>query len=90
MCNLARKKREAWQSWWQAGRSHLDSALQNQYKQYCKFTKIAAERARNKWWSDRAVEAEKQAQIIEKEGRGRLIIKECRLLKNKFAKASTP
>ena len=84
--NLARKKREAWQHLWQAGGSHLDSALQSQYKQYCKLTKIAAECARNKWWSDRAVEAEKQAQIAEKEGRGGSMIKELRLLKNHFAK----
>ena len=87
--NLARKKREAWQHLWQAGGSHLDSALQSQYKQYCKLTKIAAERARNKWWSDRAVEAEKQAQIAEKEGHGGSMVKELRLLKNHFAKVST-
>ena len=88
--NLARKKREAWQHLWQAGGSHLDSALQSQYKQYCKLTKTAAERARNKWWRDRTVEAEKRAQIAEKEGRGGSMIKELRLLKNHFAKASTP
>ena len=88
--NLARKKREVWQRLWQAGGSHLDSALQSQYKQYCKLTKTAAERARNKWWRDRTVEAEKRAQIAEKEGRGGSMIKELRLLKNHFAKASTP
>ena len=87
--NLARKKREAWQRLWQAGGSHLDSALQSQYKQYCKLTKITAERAR-KWWSDRAVEAEKRVQIAEKESRGGSMIKELRLLKNSFAKVSTP
>ena len=88
--NLARKKREAWQHLWQAGGSHLDSALQSHYKQYCKLTKIAAERARNKWWSDRAVEAEKRAQIAEKEGRGGSMIKELRLLKNHFVQVSIP
>ena len=73
----------------QAGGIYLNSA-QNQYKQYCKLTKIAAEHARNKWWSDRAVEAEKRAQTAEKDGRGASMIKELRLLKNLFAKASKP
>ena len=45
---------------------------------------------RNKWGSDRAVEAEKRAQIAKKEGRGGSMIKELRLLKNHFAKVSTP
>ena len=70
--------------------SHPDPALQEQYKHYCKLTKIAPERARNKWWSDRAVEAEKRAQTAENEGCGGSMIKELKLLKNHFAKASTP
>ena len=89
--NLSRKKREAWQRMWQSDGPHPNNtALRDQYKHYCKLTRDAAERARNKWWSDRAAEAEKRAQVAEREGQGGSLIKELRLLKSHFTKASAP
>ena len=50
---------------------------------------MAAEKARNAWWTARAVEAEKRAWVAEQLGHGGSLIKELRLLKKHFSKPSS-
>ena len=84
--NLSKKKRDAW--------LHLRDANSNtnlvdrkaEYLCLKKLTKVAADKARNAWWSARAVEAERRAWVAEQTGRGGSLIKELRLLKYHFNK----
>ena len=55
---------------------------------FCKLTKEAAKKARNAWWTARAVEAERRAWVSEQLGHWGSLIKELRLLKNHFTKPS--
>ena len=52
-------------------------------------TKEAAEKAQNAWWTARAVETERRAWVAEQLGHGSSLIKELRLLKNRFTKPSS-
>ena len=82
--NLAKKKRSAWL------RLRDDSSsesLRRDYKRLRKATKVAAEKARNSWWSRQAAEAEQRAWAAEQAGHGGSLIKELRLLR---ARASKP
>ena len=55
--NLSRKKKEAWIRLKNA--PPQDSAcLKTEYDHLKKLTKVAAEKARNAWWSERAAEAD--------------------------------
>ena len=83
--NLSRKKRDLWLRL----RSDQSESLKYEYQQLRRLSKIAAEKARNAWWSARAVEAEKRAWTSEQLGRGGSLIKELRLLKRHFSKPST-
>ena len=56
-----------------------------EYKRYCKLTKVAAEKARNAWWTARAVMAERRAWAAEQHCHGGSLIKELKLLKNRFS-----
>ena len=82
------KKQEAW--------VHLKNAplqdtprLQSEYNHLKKLTKVAAEKAQNSWWSERAVEAECRAIVAEQQGRGGSLIKDLRLLQKKFSKPAS-
>ena len=91
MRNLSRKKREAW--------LHLrnisnidDQQLPNtmaEYRRLRSLTKVAADKARNAWWSAKAVEAEKKANTLQQLGCGGSVVKELRLLKKQASKPSS-
>ena len=59
------------------------------HKQLCKLTRVAADKARNSWWSARAEEAERHAAIAESLGRGGSLVRELRLIGRSTSKAST-
>ena len=57
--NLSQKKSNAWLSYHNAAkRGYEVKNHREEYKLFCKLTKEAAEKARNAWWTARAVEAE--------------------------------
>ena len=89
--SLSRKKKEAWlhlQDISPTDTNRHPTALA-EYRKFRKLTKVAAERARNAWWSARAVEAEKKAKMSQELGRGGSLIKDLRLLKRKISKPSS-
>ena len=59
--NLSKKKQTAWLKVRSCECRESMDALVQEYQQLRKLTKEAAEKARNAWWSARAVEAEKLA-----------------------------
>jgi hypothetical protein len=50
--------------------------LKSEYQRLKKLTKVAADKARNAWWSSRAVKAECCTWIAEQMGHGGSLIKE--------------
>ena len=58
------------------------------YKRLCKLTRVAADKARNSWWSARAEEAERRALIAESLGRGGSLVRDLRLAGRSASKAS--
>ena len=50
---------------------------------------MAADKARNAWWSVRAVEAAKKANMLQQLGCGESVVKELRLLKKQASKPSS-
>ena len=86
--NLSRKKQEAWVCVKNAPSNDI-SRLKTEYNHLKKLTQVAAEKARNSWWSDRATEAECRAFIAEQQGRGSSLIGDLRLLKKKFSKPAS-
>ena len=88
--NLSQKKSNAWLSYRDAAeRGYEVESHREEYKLLCKLTKEAAEKARNAWWTARAVQAERRAWVAEQLGHGGSLIKELRLLKNRFTKPSS-
>ena len=88
--NLSQKKSNAWPSYCDAAkRGYKVKSYRKEYKLFCKLTKEATEKARNAWWTARAVEAERRAWVAEQLGHGGSLIKELRLLKNRFIKPSS-
>ena len=83
--NLSSKKKDAWIRLCNDRNPHNITS----YKRLCKLTKLAADKARNSWWSACAEEAEKRAAITESLGRGGSLIRELRLLGRGAAKASS-
>ena len=65
------------------------SRLKTEYNHLKKLTQVAAEKARNSWWSDRATEAECLAFVTEQQGRGSSLIGDLHLLKKKFSKPAS-
>ena len=63
LCNLTRKKRNAWLRL--CDNQPPSDELKQQYQRLKKLMRLAAEKARNALWSARALEAEKQATISE-------------------------
>ena len=64
--NLSKKKSDAWLRYCNAARQGCEvDGLRAEYKRFCKLTKVAAEKARNSWWTACAVEAEKRAWVAE-------------------------
>ena len=61
--------------------------LKVEYDHLRKLTKVAAEKACNAWWSDRAAEAEHRALVAEQQGRGGSLIRDLHLLGKKFIQA---
>ena len=91
LLNLSRKKRDAWMLLRNKDPKTNNPKLQEEYKRLCKLTKVAAEKARNAWWSERAAEAEKRAWFTEQLGQGGSFLKELRLLKRQVSRpAVTP
>ena len=86
--NLSRKKQEAWIRLKNAPPQDI-SRLKREYNHLKRLTKIAAEKARNLWWSERAAEAERRALIAEQQGRGGSLIRDLRLSKKKFSKPAS-
>ena len=88
---LSRKKKEAW--------LHLRniSSIDDQqhpnalaeYRRLRSLIEVAADKARNAWWSARAVEAEKKANMLQQLGCGGSVVKELRLLKKQASKPSS-
>ena len=88
--NLSKKKSSAWLRYRNAAKQGYEvSRHRVEYKRYCSLTKVAAEKARNAWWTACAVEAEKRAWVAEQLGHGGSLIKELRLLKKHFSKPSS-
>ena len=85
--NLSKKKQKAWVSLKNAPLQ--DNSCPLEYNHLKKLTRVAAEKARNSWWSARAAEAERRAQIAEQQGRGGSLIKDLRLLHKKFSKPAS-
>ena len=88
MRNLSKKKQEAWVRLKNAPLQDTPH-LQSEYNHLKKLTKVAAEKARNSWWSEHAVEAERLATVAEQQGRGGSLIKDLRLLQRKFSKPTS-
>ena len=88
VCNLSRKKQEAWLRLKNA-HSQDTPQLKTEYNHLKKLTKVAVEKARNSWWSKRAEEAEHRALVAEQQGRGGSLIKDLRLLQKKFSKPAS-
>ena len=86
--NLSRKKRDAWLNLNGSGSHGNKELLLGAYKKLKKQIEVAADKARNAWWSARAEEAEKRAMLAEQLGRGGSLIKELRLLGKQVSKAS--
>ena len=86
LLNLSHKKRDAWMSLQNKDPKSDDPTLQQEYKRLCKLTKIAAEKARNAWWSERAAEAKKRVWFAEQLGQGGSLVKELRLLCRQVSK----
>ena len=63
--------------------------LKAEYDHLRKLTKVAAEKARNAWWSDHAAEAEHRALVAEQQGRVGSLIRDLRLLGKKFSKPAS-
>lgn len=82
--NLSRKKQEAWVHLKNA--PHHDTTRTRAEYNLKKLTKAAAEKAHNSWWSERVVEAEHQASVVEQQGHGGFLIKDLRLIQKKFSK----
>ena len=73
--NLSQKKSNAWLSYCDAAkRDYEGKSHREEYKPFCKLTKEAAEKARNAWWTARAVEAERRALVAEQLGHGGSLI----------------
>ena len=86
--NLSRKKKEAWVRLKNAPPQDI-TRLKAEYDHLRKLTKVAAEKARNAWWSERATEAERRALVAEQQGRGGSLIRDLRLLGKKFSKPAS-
>ena len=86
--NLSKKKQEAWIRLKNAPLQDT-THLQSEYNHLKKLTKVAAEKAQNSWWSERAAEAEHWATVAEQQGRGCSLIKDLRLLQKKFSKPAS-
>ena len=63
--------------------------LKAEYDHLRKLTKVAAEKARNAWWSERATEAERRALVAEQQGRGGSLIRDLHLFGKKFSKPAS-
>ena len=87
--SLSKKKKETWLRLRDATPNTQRADLKSEYQRLKKLTKVAADKARNSWWSARAVEAERHAWIAEQTGRGGSLIKELRLLKSHFSKPAS-
>ena len=88
--NLSQKKSNAWLSYRDAAKQGYEvRSHREEYKLFCKLTKEAAGKARNAWWTARAVEAERCTWMAEQLGHGGSLIKELRLLNNRFTKPSS-
>ena len=88
--NLSKKKKSAWlhlRDLTNKDSDQYETALA-EYRRLRRLTNVAAEKARNAWWSARAVEAEKKAWIAQQHGRGGSLVKDLRLLKKKASKPS--
>ena len=91
LLNLSRKKCDAWMLLRNKDPKINNPKLQEEYKWLCKLTKVAAEKARNAWWSERAAEAKKRAWFAEQLGQGGSFLKELRLLNRQVSRpAVTP
>ena len=88
VCNLFRKKQEAWVRLKNAPSNDI-SRLKTEYNHLKKLTQVAAEKARNSWWSNHATEAEHQAFVAEQQGRGGSLIGDLHLLKKKSFKPAS-
>ena len=64
--NLSKKKQKAWVSLKKAPLQ--DNSCQSEYNSLKMLTRVAAENARNSWWSTHAAEAQRRAQIAEQQG----------------------
>ena len=82
--NLSKKKKEAWVHLCNNRTPHTIVL----YKRLCKLTRVAADKARNSWWSARAEEAERHAAIAESLGCGGSLVRELRLAGRSASKAS--
>ncbi len=89
--NLSRKKKEAWLRLRYTSSSDDDgrSITLAEYRRFRRLTKVPAEKARNAWWSAKAVETENKAKLSQQLGCGGSLIKDLRLLKNQAFKPSS-
>ena len=91
LLNLSYKKCDAWMLLRNKDPKINNPKLQEEYKRLCKLTKVAAEKARNAWWSEHAAKAEKRAWFAEQLGQGGSLLKELHLLKRQVSRpAVTP
>jgi len=89
--NLSQKKTSAWLHLRNLTNEDNDQYKTTlaEYRWFRRLTKVAAEKARNAWWSARAVEAEMKAWVAQQQGRCGSLIKELRLLKRQAFKTSS-
>ena len=81
--NLSRKKEETWVRLKNAPSNDIPH-LKTEYNHLKKLTQVAAEKACNSWWRDRAPEAERLAFVTEQQSRGGSLIGDLYLLKKSF------
>ena len=89
--NLSNKKKEAWLLLRDTASSgdHRYPNATAEYHRLRRLTKVAAEKARNAWWSARATEAEQRARMSQQLGHGGSLIRELRLLRSQISKPSS-
>ena len=89
--NLSNKKKEAWLLLRDTASSgdHRYPNATAEYRRLRRLTKVAAEKARNAWWSARATEAEQRARMSQQLGHGGSLIRELRLLRSQISKPSS-
>ena len=77
VCEVARKKQEAWMRWM---KFPDDETLRQEYQQLKRQSRQSADKAREEWWESKAEQAEKLHEYAVRLGHGGSLLKDLRLL----------